>query len=149
MELAMNQARKALKKGEVPVGAVIVKKDSIISQAFNLRESLNDPLGHAEMRAIQKASLSLKSWRLEGCDIYVTLEPCLMCMGAIVQARLSRLIYASCDPKAGFSSYYKLDKQSRWKHKIQIHNSLLAKESSRLLKLFFKELRKNKNPIKT
>ena len=141
MKKALDQAKIALKKQEVPVGAVIVKKGAVISQAFNLRESLRDPLAHAEIQAIQKASLKLKSWRLEGCEIYVSLEPCLMCMGAILQARLSRLVYSASDPKAGFSSYYQLDQQSHWKHKIQIHPSLLKEESSHLLKLFFKNLR--------
>ena len=142
MKQALNQAQKALKKQEVPVGAIIVKNEAVISKAFNLRESLTDTLGHAEIQAIQKASSKLKSWRLEGCDIYVTLEPCLMCLGAILQARLSKLIYSAFDPKAGFSSYYQLDKQAQWKHKIQIHHSVLKEESSLLLKLFFQKLRK-------
>ena len=141
MKMALNQAKIALKKQEVPVGAIIVKKGAIISQAYNLRESLKDPLGHAEIQAIQKASRKLNSWRLEGCEIYVSLEPCLMCLGAILQARLSGLIYSADDPKAGFSSYYQLDQQTHWRHKIQIQPSLLKEESKLLLQLFFKKLR--------
>ena len=141
MSLALREAKKALKKNEVPIGAVIVKNNLIISQAHNLRESKNNPLGHAEVLAIKKASQKLKSWRLEDCQLYVSLEPCLMCLGAIIQARISELIYACPDLKTGFSSYYQLDKQNHWKHKLKIVSGIYSKESSILLKNFFKQLR--------
>ena len=141
MSLALKEAKKAFKKKEVPIGAVIVKNDLIISKAYNLRECGNNPIGHAEILAIRKASHKLKSWRLENCRLYVSLEPCLMCLGAIIQARISDLIYSCPDFKAGFSSYYQLDKQSSWKHKIKIAGGIHSKESSSLLKDFFKQLR--------
>ena len=141
MSLALKSAKRAFKKNEVPVGAILVKNGIVISQAHNLRESRNNLLGHAEILAIKKASQKLKSWRLEGCQLYVSLEPCLMCMGAMIQSRISELIYACSDPKTGFSSYYQLDKQNFWKHKIKISSGACFKESSLLLKQFFKQLR--------
>ena len=142
MEKALQESKKAFQRGEVPVGAVIVKDNQIISRAFNRREKKQDPCGHAEILALRKASQKLSSWRLEGCSLYVTLEPCLMCVGAILQARISSLIYACSDPKTGFSSYYGLDKQKSWNKKLlEIHSSYLEKESSQLLKDFFRQLR--------
>ena len=141
MNLALKSAKRAFKKAEVPVGAVLVKNRLVISQAHNLRESKKNPIGHAEILAIKKASKKLNSWRLEDCQLYVSLEPCLMCIGAILQARISELIYACPDPKAGFSSYYHLDKQTFWKHKLKISSGFCSKESSLLLKHFFKQLR--------
>ena len=141
MKLALESAKKAFKKEEAPIGAILVKNKTIISKAYNLRESENDPVGHAEILAIKKASQKLQSWRLENCQLYVSLEPCLMCIGAIIQARISELIYACPDLKMGFSSYYQLDKQSYWKHKIKINSGICSKESSLLLKKFFKQLR--------
>ncbi|MBC6415133.1 MAG: nucleoside deaminase [Bdellovibrionales bacterium] len=141
MKKALEQAKKAFKQKEVPVGAIIVKNNRIISQAFNLREKQNSPIGHAEILAIDQASQKLNSWRLENCSIYVSLEPCLMCLGAILQARISKLIYASSDIKTGFSSYYQLDKEKTVKNKLKITSSIYEDESSKLLKLFFKKLR--------
>lgn len=149
MEQALKQAQKAFQLKEVPVGAVIVRGDKKLSQAHNTRESQQDPLGHAELLAIRKASQKLGSWRLEGCKIYVSLEPCLMCMGAILQARISQLIYACPEPKAGFSSYYDLNSLNSseqtapppWTKKINIRSGVRAEESSLLLKKFFKNLR--------
>ena len=141
MNLALQSARKAFKRDEVPVGAILVKDKTVISQAHNLRESENNPIGHAELLAIKKASQKLQSWRLEDCQLYVSLEPCLMCMGAIIQTRVSKLIYACPDLKMGFSSYYKLDKQPFWKHKIKIVSGVRSKESAVLLQQFFKQLR--------
>ena len=143
MKKAIEQAKKAFQVGEAPVGAVIVQEGQIISQAFNLREKNNNPLGHAENLVISKASRKLNSWRLENCSIYVSLEPCLMCFGAILQARISSLVYACPDPKTGFSSYYGLDKLKKWNKKrldIQFH-PLFEQESSSLLKDFFQRLR--------
>ncbi|MCZ0931776.1 MAG: nucleoside deaminase [Oligoflexia bacterium] len=141
MNLAIKSAKEAFKKKEAPVGAVLVKNETVISQAYNLRESHNNPVGHAEILVIKKASQKLHSWRLEDCRLYVSLEPCLMCIGAIIQARISELIYACSDFKTGFSSYYRLDKQTSWKHKIKIISGVCSKESSLLLKEFFKQLR--------
>ena len=144
MNLALKEARKAFQAGEVPVGAVVVKGNELLSQSHNLRESDNNPIGHAELLAIKSASENLNSWRLEDCRLYVSLEPCLMCIGAIIQSRISDLIYACPDPKGGFSSYYGLDKHNSWTHKIKIRSGIGSDESSQLLKKFFKELRDSK-----
>ena len=141
MNLALEEANKAFQKKEVPVGAVIVKEGQLLSRSHNLRETGHNPLGHAELCAIKEAGEKLQSWRLENSKIYVSLEPCLMCMGAIIQARVSRLIYACPDPKAGFSSFYKLDKQKFWTHKLKISSGICSDKSSKLLKDFFKKLR--------
>ena len=141
MSFAIKEAEKTFQLKEIPVGAIVVKEEKILSKAFNLRESKQNPLGHAELLAINKASKRLNSWRLETCKLYVSLEPCLMCIGAILQARLSHLIYACPDPKGGFSSFYHLDKNPQWKHKMKITSGILAQESSFLLKDFFKKLR--------
>ena len=141
MSLALEEAQKAFQIDEVPVGAVIVKEDRVLSRSHNLREKENNPLGHAELLSIKMASEKLNSWRLENCRLYVSLEPCLMCIGAILQARISHLIYACPDPKGGFSSYYDLAKQDFLRHKIKISSGVCSYESSLLLKKFFKELR--------
>ena len=141
MNLALKEAQKAFQLEEVPVGAIITREEKILSQNHNLRETNNNPLGHAEILAIKTASEKLNSWRLEGCSLYVSLEPCLMCLGAILQTRISHLIYACSDPKGGFSSHYNLDKQNFWKHKIKISTGICSDKSSQLLKNFFKDLR--------
>ena len=142
MGLALEEARKASQMDEVPGGAVIVQEGQLLSRAHNLREKNQDLLAHAELLAIKEAEGKLGSWRLENCRLYVSLEPCLMCIGAIIQSRISHLIYACPDPKGGFSSRYNLDKGDLWTHKIKINSGIYAEESSRLLKDFFKELRK-------
>ncbi len=148
MGLALDEARKAKIKGEVPVGAIIVKDGKIISRGFNLRESKNNPILHAELIAIQKAALKLKSWRLVDCDLYVTLEPCLMCSGAIIQARLRHVYIGTEDPKAGACcSLYQVFDDKRFNHQPKWQTGLLKEESSHLLKTFFKELR-NRNKLK-
>ena len=139
MSLALKEARKAYDKGEAPVGAVVVKGESFISQAHNQREKKNSVIAHAEMLALHKAGQKLKSWRLEGCAIYVTLEPCMMCIGAILQSRIKHLIYGCDDAKAGA---IKTLKPFGLKNKIQIESGILSEESSKLLKTFFKNLRK-------
>ena len=141
MKRALSEAEKAFKKNEVPVGAVLVKKGKLLSSTHNLREKGRNLLGHAEILALQAGGRKLKSWRLTGCCLYVSLEPCLMCMGAIVQSRISHLFYACSDFKTGFSSYYGLDKQEYWTHRININSGIYAEESSQLLKKFFKGLR--------
>ncbi len=142
MGLALKEAHKAKIKGEVPVGAIIVKDGKVIGRGFNLRESKNNPILHAELIAIQKAALTLKSWRLVDCDLYVSLEPCLMCSGAIIQARLRHVYIGTKDPKAGACcSLYQVFDDKRFNHQPKWETGLLKEESSELLKTFFKELR--------
>lgn len=142
MGLALKEAHKAKIKGEVPVGAIIVKDGKVISRGFNLRETKNNPILHAELIAIQKAALKLKSWRLVDCDLYVTLEPCLMCSGAIIQSRLRHIYISTEDPKAGACcSLYKVFDDKRFNHQPKWETGVLKEESSTLLKTFFKELR--------
>lgn len=117
MGLALKEAHKAKIKGEVPVGAIVVKDGKVVGRGFNLRESQNNPILHAELIAIQKAALKLKSWRLVECDLYVTLEPCLMCSGAIIQSRLRHIYIAAEDPKAGACcSLYQVFNDTQFNH---------------------------------
>lgn len=142
MGLALKEAHKAQIKGEVPVGAIIVKEGKVIGRGFNLRESKKNPILHAELIAIQKAALKLKSWRLVDCDLYVSLEPCLMCSGAIIQSRLRHVYIATEDPKAGACcSLYQVFDDKRFNHQPKWETGLLREESSLLLKTFFKDLR--------
>ncbi len=142
MTMALNLARKAFDMKEVPVGCVIVANNKIISKASNLKEKLQTPLAHAEVLAIHKASLKRKSWRLEDCTLYVTLEPCPMCAGVILQSRIKRLVFASKDSKSGsVKSLYQLLSDKRLNHQVEISNGLLEEESTALLKSFFKQLR--------
>jgi tRNA(adenine34) deaminase len=145
MGLALKEANKAQLKGEVPVGALIVKDGQIIARGYNLRESRNNPILHAELVAIQKAAKKLKSWRLTGCDMFITLEPCLMCSGAIIQARLKHVYIGTEDPKAGACcSLYQVFNDKRFNHQPTWETGLLKDESSLILKTFFKNLRKKK-----
>ena len=142
MERALELARQAIDLGEVPVGAVIVRGQNIIAQAFNLRETLHDPTAHAERVAITLAGRSLGSWRLEGCTLYVTLEPCAMCAGAIVQSRIARLVYGAADPKAGAcASLYRLVSDPRLNHRAAITAGVMERECGEILSLFFQERR--------
>lgn len=143
MRLALRLAGKAQELDEVPVGAVIVKNGELIGQGYNQPILTNDPSGHAEMIAMRAAGQYLKNYRLEGCTLYVTLEPCAMCIGAIFHARLCRLVYAASDPKTGVcGSVLNLPAEKRLNHHLEVANGLLAKESGQLLKQFF--LRKRK-----
>lgn len=147
MALALKKAEQARLKGEVPVGALIVRNDQIISSAFNLREAQQRPTAHAELLAIESASQILGSWRLTGCSLYVTLEPCLMCAGAIVNSRVPRVVFGARDPKAGaVVSLYEALKDRRLNHRPEIVEGVLALESAQILKDFFGELRQNKGP---
>ena len=138
MKLALQEAAAALEENEVPVGAVVVHDDRVIARAHNQRELLKDPTAHAEMIAITQAAESLGSWRLTGCTLYVTLEPCPMCAGAIVQARIPRLVFAARDPKAGScGSLYNLTADPRLNHQCQITEGVLAADSAALLRQFF------------
>jgi tRNA(adenine34) deaminase len=146
MSLALQQAEVAFKKDEVPVGAVVVdSKNQLVSMAYNLREKLNSPLGHAELLALHMASKKLNSWRLIGCRLYVTLEPCAMCAGALIQSRVEEVIYSTADPKGGaLNSLYQLGEDRRLNHQFQSRSGLFAEDSQKLLKDFFKLKRQNK-----
>lgn len=142
MNLALNEARLAFSNQEVPVGAVLVKENKIISQSFNQSISKNDPSGHAEMNVLRDASKKLNNYRLNGCSLYVTLEPCLMCFGACIHARIERLIFATEDPKSGVViNNLNLKEEEFFNHKISVSSGILAQESSELLKKFFRERR--------
>ncbi|WP_145279038.1 tRNA adenosine(34) deaminase TadA [Tautonia plasticadhaerens] len=142
MRRALELAREAERLGEVPVGAVIVRGDRIVSEAFNLRETLADPTAHAELLAIAMAGRSLGSWRLDGCRLYVTLEPCPMCAGAIVQARIPEVFYGAADPKSGAChSLFRLLNDRRLNHRAVVRGGLLAAESGALLTRFFRARR--------
>jgi tRNA(adenine34) deaminase len=142
MRLALAQGEKAFRLGEVPVGAVAVCDGKIIAQAFNCRETLNDPTNHAEMSVIRQASAVLGRWRLTGVTLYVTLEPCVMCAGAMVNARIDRLVFGAFDPKAGgVSSLYDICRDVRLNHQIEVRSGILQEEAAGLLKDFFSQLR--------
>ncbi len=144
MRLAIEQAEIAGRIGEVPIGAVITDKSGrLISSGHNLRESANDPTAHAEIIAIKKAGKELASWRLDGATIYVTIEPCVMCMGAIILARISRLVFGARDPKAGaVMSVYNIGSENKLNHRIEFTEGVCSDECSNLLKDFFRTLRK-------
>ncbi len=138
MHAAIDEASAALKLDEVPVGAVIVHDGRIIGRGHNLREKLQDPTAHAEMIAITAAADALGSWRLEACCMYVTLEPCPMCAGAIVQARIQRLVYGASDPKAGACrTLYEITTDPRLNHRVELAPPLLQHECAGLLSEFF------------
>ncbi len=138
MRLALEQAQAALAADEVPVGAVIVRGERVIAAAHNQREMLRDPTAHAEMIAITQAAESLRDWRLEGCTLYVTLEPCPMCAGAILQARLPLVVYGATDPKAGaVNSLYQLLSDARLNHRCQVIPGVLALPCGEILTQFF------------
>ena len=142
MKEAFKEAEIAFTKDEVPIGAVIVKDDEIIARAHNLKEGRQDPLAHAELLAIEEASNRLATWRLQNCSIFVTLEPCPMCAGAIVQARMKRVVFAASDPKSGAcGSLYNLAQDERLNHSLEVKSGILANRSSKLLKDFFQKLR--------
>jgi tRNA(adenine34) deaminase len=142
MEVALDQAREAFALGEVPVGAVVVNDGRIVSRAFNLRETRRDPTAHAERLAITLAGEALGTWRLDGCTLYVTLEPCPMCAGAIVLARIARVVYGAADPKAGAcDSLYRIVADPRLNHRAVISRGVLAEPCGELLGRFFRERR--------
>jgi tRNA(adenine34) deaminase len=145
MERALTLARKAENIAEVPIGAVIVRDGAIIGRGFNQRESRTDPSAHAEMIAIRQASRKLAAWRLTGATLYVTLEPCPMCMGAILLARIDRVVFGCFDPKAGAAgSLYNLAADPRFNHQTKLSSGILEKECSALLSDFFRNLRREK-----
>ena len=143
MKKALLQAKKAYDKLEVPVGAIIVKDGKVIASAYNQKETKFDTTKHAEIIAIQKASEKLKSWRLIDCEMYVTLEPCPMCAGAIIQSRIKKVYYGTQDEKTGaVGSKLNLFKDFKFNHKVEFENSILEEECKKILQDFFKELRK-------
>jgi tRNA(Arg) A34 adenosine deaminase TadA len=145
MSEALKEAKIAFQKKEVPVGCVIVKDNLIIARAHNQRETKQKSLAHAELLAIEKASKKLKSWRLDDCVIYVTLEPCIMCSGAIINSRIKRLVYATKEPKFGAHQSLVNVFDLKTNHKTEVVSGILESESNQLLKKFFKELRSEKN----
>lgn len=142
MRQALVEARAAAGRGEVPVGAVVVREGTIVGRGHNLRESTNDPLAHAELKAIAEAARATGHWRLIGCTLYVTLEPCAMCAGALVNSRVERLVYGARDPKAGFvGSLGDLVRDPRLNHRLEVSEGVLAEECGKLLAGFFAGLR--------
>ena len=147
MRLALTEAVAALEHDDVPVGAVIVHRNTVIGRGHNQRELLADPTAHAEMIALTAAAEYLKQWRLDDSTLYVTLEPCPMCAGACVQARLARLVYATDDPKAGAAgSLYSIPNDPRLNHQIQTTQGPLANEAAELLRTFFAAKRNTQQP---
>lgn len=142
MRAAIREAASARDEGEVPVGAVVVCNGRIIGRGHNQRERLNDPTAHAEMLALTAAAASVASWRLDGCTLYVTVEPCVMCAGAIVLARIERLVFGATDPKAGAcTSLFSIPTDGRLNHRIVLGEPVLADECAALLQDFFADQR--------
>lgn len=143
MKKALRLAQRAARLDEVPVGAVLIDSDDhIVSCGYNLRETLKSPLGHAEIVCVDRASRKKHSWRLTGLTLYVTLEPCVMCVGALVQSRIQRIVYGARDPKGGaVDSLYNIAQDKRLNHQIEITSGVLELESATLLKQFFKAKR--------
>jgi tRNA(adenine34) deaminase len=142
MAMALEEAAAAAEEDEVPIGAAIVHGDRVIARAHNQREQLHDPTAHAEMIAITQAAQSLRSWRLEGCTLYVTLEPCPMCAGAILQARIPTVVYGTADPKAGaVDTLFRLLDDARLNHRCRVLSGVLAEPCARIVSDFFKRQR--------
>lgn len=149
MCLALAQAEEAARQDEVPVGAVVVANGVVVGSGFNQRESRQNPLCHAEIAAIDAAAKRLGSWRLSDCAIYVTLEPCIMCVGAILQARIARLVFGCLDAKAGaVESLYRLCEDRRLNHQLPVVGGVLANEAGAVLSEFFTHLRTRKRELK-
>ena len=149
MRVALDEARRALEHDDVPIGCVIVSGDGVeLARAHNAREDEQDPTAHAELVALREAADELGSWRLDGATVYVTLEPCSMCAGAMVLARVARLVYGAVDPKAGAAgSLFNIVQDERLNHRVAVERGLLADESSALLKTFFAGKRDRARPI--
>lgn len=149
MKLALTLARKAVTIGETPVGAVVVRNGTVLGRGYNRRECFSDVTQHAELMAIRQAERRLGTWRLDGCDLYVTLEPCIMCAGAIVQARIENVYYAASDPKAGAAGSIVDVFAIRQNHQTYVAGGLMADEGASLLKLFFQERRQQNKTLGT
>ena len=142
MRLALEEARAAASGGDVPVGAVVARGDEVVAQAGNARERDQDPTAHAEILALRQAARAVGSWHLEGCTLYVTLEPCAMCAGALVLARIDRLVLGASDPKAGFAgSLGDIVRDGRLNHEVEVTVGVLAEECGEVLRAFFAERR--------
>ncbi len=142
MRAALKEAERALAAGDVPIGALVVHQGVVIGRGFNRREADKDPTAHAEILALRQAAAALKSWRLDGATLYCTLEPCAMCAGAMVLARLPRLVYAAPDPKAGAAgSVLDITRHHRLNHRLHVEYGVYAEEAAELLRAFFRELR--------
>lgn len=142
MKLAIEEAKKAWEMDEVPIGAIVVYKDEIIGRGHNLREHEQSPVAHAEMLAIQEAAQYLNSWRLEDTTLYVTLEPCVMCSGAIVMSRIPHVVYGATDPKGGCSgSLMNLLEDARFNHRATVERGILEETCGDMLRTFFKDKR--------
>lgn len=147
MKQALTQAKKAYALGEVPIGCVIVHDGLVIGRGYNRRNTDRSTLAHAEMTAIKKAAKTLQDWRLDGCTMYVTLEPCQMCAGAIVQARIPRVVIGAANPKAGCAgSIYNMLEDPRFMHRAKVTRDVMLRECSEILTSFFTDLRKRNNP---
>lgn len=149
MQEALEEAKKAADAGEVPVGAVIVKDGEIIGRGYNLTETLKDPTAHAEIIAIRQAAAYLGGWRLSGCAMFVTAEPCSMCAGAIVWARIDKLFIGTMEPKSGAcGSVFNIPQEKKLNHYVEIETGIMQNECSCIMKDFFKQLRKKKSEDK-
>jgi tRNA(adenine34) deaminase len=148
MNAAYQEALKALDEGEVPIGAVIAKNNTIIGRGYNRIEQLADATAHAEIIAITAAAAGLATWRLDGCVIYVTLEPCIMCLGALLQSRISGIVFGATDPRLGAIATrdYRLQLEAAYGFFPNISSGLMAQESGELLRSFFRDLRKKTDP---
>lgn len=145
MKEALKEAQKSYKKEEIPVGAIIVKDGKIIARGHNLKETKTDPTKHAEIIAIQKACKKLQTWRLTGCTMYVTLEPCSMCAGSLIQSRLDKVVIGTMDEKTGAcGSVLNLLSDYKFNHTVQIETGIMQEECKTILQQFFKELRARK-----
>lgn len=145
MKEALKEAQKSYKKEEIPVGAIIVKDGKIIAKGHNLKETKTDPTKHAEIIAIQKACKKLQTWRLTGCTMYVTLEPCSMCAGSLIQSRLDKVVIGTMDEKTGAcGSVLNLLSDYKFNHTVQIETGIMQEECKKILQQFFKELRAKK-----
>jgi tRNA(adenine34) deaminase len=143
MTEALAEARRAAELGEVPIGAVVVREGRVIGRGYNRREIDGDPLAHAEILAIRQAAAEVGGWRLTGCSMYVTLEPCPMCAGALVASRVERLVYGAADPKAGYcGTLGNLVQDPRLNHRLELTAGVLEEESAALLRGFFRGLRR-------
>jgi len=144
MQLALETARRAPALGEVPIGAVLVLDGQVLVQVHNFREAWQDPTAHAEVVAIREAATRLGTWRLTGTTLYVTIEPCSMCAGAIIQSRITRLVFGAKDPKAGAcGSVFNLPDERRLNHRVEVVGGILEQESQELMQTFFRSLREN------
>jgi len=145
MGIALREAKKAADRGEVPIGAIAVRDDTVLGRGFNFREGRRDPVAHAEIIAIRRAARKEVSWRLSGATLYITLEPCIMCMGAILLARIDRVVFGCHDPKGGAAgSLYDLSDDKRLNHRVELTSGVREAECAAILSDFFAGLRKQK-----